>query len=93
MVCATFDFGGDGGNPVLKGLPDLVAVPLDAIAGADSAIGLLFDEAFSRLPGRDVELIGWLTISSCCCCVTPSRATLSARLSWRVTATRDWPGP
>lgn len=56
MVCATFDFGSDGGNPVLAGLPDLIVVPLDALPGAAQAIDLLFAEAFAAAPGRDVAV-------------------------------------
>lgn len=56
MVCATFDFGGDGANPVFGGLPDLVVAPLDGVAGVRTATELLFDEAFSRRAGRDVSV-------------------------------------
>lgn len=56
LVCATFDFGAQHGNPILRGLPDLIVGSFAAINGAEAGIGLLFDEAFATRPGRDIAV-------------------------------------
>ena len=53
LVCAFIDFGAGMGNPLLRGLPDLLIVPLAEIAGAQLALSLLFDEAFAQRSGRE----------------------------------------
>ncbi len=52
LVCAFIDFGSTVGNPLLRGLPDYLSVPLADIAGVNSTLALLFDEAFAKRPGR-----------------------------------------
>jgi AraC-like DNA-binding protein len=56
LVCAFIDFGGTSGNPLLRGLPDFLNVPLADIAGVESTLSLLFDEAFARRAGRDAGI-------------------------------------
>lgn len=56
LVCAFIDFGSGAGNPVLQGLPDVVAVPMAHIAGVESALALLFDEAFAQRSGREAAI-------------------------------------
>lgn len=57
LVCGFIDFGGATvGNPVLRGLPDFLSVPLADMAGVDAAMGLLFDEAFARRAGREAAI-------------------------------------
>lgn len=45
FTCATLDFDGGAGNPIVQSLPALVAVPLAAVDGLDQSLGLLFAEA------------------------------------------------
>lgn len=56
LVCAFIDFGSNLGNPLLRGLPDFLSVPLADIAGVESTLGLLFDEAFAQRPGREAGI-------------------------------------
>lgn len=45
FTCATLDFDGGDRNPIVRSLPSLVSVPLDAIEGLGPALDLLFAEA------------------------------------------------
>lgn len=56
LVCASIDFGKGVGNPVLRGLPDVMAVPMADISGVESTLALLFDEAFAQRPGREAAI-------------------------------------
>jgi AraC-like DNA-binding protein len=56
LVCAFIDFGASVGNPLLRGLPDLLTVPMARIAGVESALALLFDEAFTERSGREAAI-------------------------------------
>jgi AraC-like DNA-binding protein len=56
LVCAFIDFGSAEGNPLLRGLPDLLLVPMADIAGVEPALALLFDEAFAQRAGRDAAI-------------------------------------
>lgn len=56
LVCAFVDFGGDVGNPLLRGLPDFLAVPMADLIGIEATSSLLFDEAFTQRVGRDVTI-------------------------------------
>jgi AraC-like DNA-binding protein len=56
LVCAFIDFGAALGNPLLRGLPEFLAVPLADIIGVESALALLFDEAFAQRAGREAGI-------------------------------------
>ncbi|HWJ17256.1 MAG TPA: cupin domain-containing protein, partial [Geobacterales bacterium] len=56
LVCAWIDFGAGLGNPVLRGLPEMILAPLARIPGIDTALISLFDEAFAKRPGRQAAL-------------------------------------
>jgi len=56
LVCGHIDFGSTLGNPILRGLPALLAVPLAAMVGVKAALALLFDEAFAQRDGRGAAL-------------------------------------
>ena len=45
VVCASVDFGVGDENPLLRGLPALLSVPLARLPGLDLAVQLLFSEA------------------------------------------------
>jgi len=52
LVCASIEFGAGTGNPLLRGLPDLLLVPLAQIPGIEPALAMLFGEAFGERSGR-----------------------------------------
>jgi AraC-like DNA-binding protein len=52
MVCAHLSFEGGVGNPIMAALPPFVCVPLERLAGAETVLGVLFDEAFGQRCGR-----------------------------------------
>ncbi|WP_047249059.1 AraC family transcriptional regulator [Chromobacterium subtsugae] len=52
LACAELSFDGGADNPILGALPEMVCLPLAAIAGADSVLALLFEEAFGANCGR-----------------------------------------
>lgn len=52
LVCAFIDFGAGMGNQVLLGMPERLLVPLSTMAGVESTLALLFDEAFAQRSGR-----------------------------------------
>lgn len=56
VVCASIQFGGGGHNPITDSLPPMVLVPLADLAGAQSLLDLLYEEAFSDLCGRQAAL-------------------------------------
>jgi AraC-like DNA-binding protein len=56
LVCAFIDFGATLGNPLLRGLPEVLTVPLADMPGVESTLTLLFDEAFSRRAGREAGI-------------------------------------
>lgn len=56
VVCATVQFGGGGRNPITDSLPSVVMVKLTELAGVEALLGLMFEEAFSDLNGRQAVL-------------------------------------
>lgn len=44
FTCATLDFDGGPGNPIVQSLPSFVAIPLSEISGIQPALDLLFAE-------------------------------------------------
>jgi AraC-like DNA-binding protein len=56
LVCAFVDFGAALGNPLLRGLPAFLVVPLAQMVGVESTLALLFDEAFARRAGREAGI-------------------------------------
>jgi AraC-like DNA-binding protein len=56
LVCAFIDFGSAEGNPLLRGLPDLLAVAMTEMPGVEATLALLFDEAFAQRAGREAAL-------------------------------------
>lgn len=56
LLCADIAFDGGMDNLLARVLPACVHVPLGAIAGLADTLGLLFDEASSAAPGRDLVL-------------------------------------
>jgi AraC-like DNA-binding protein len=56
VLCASVDFGAALGNPLLRGLPDQMIVPLDAAPALAPTLDLLFAEAFDQRCGRQAAL-------------------------------------
>ncbi|WPC05778.1 AraC family transcriptional regulator [Pseudomonas benzenivorans] len=56
LLCATFDFGGGLGNPLVRTLPGELLVPLQAIPSLEPVLDLLFDEAFADHCGRQAAI-------------------------------------
>ena len=56
LACAHLRFEGGAANPIVGALPDVICLPLASIDGADRALALLFDEAFSNNCGRHAVL-------------------------------------
>lgn len=56
LVCAFVDFGASQGNPLMRGLPDFLSVPLADMIGVEATLALLFDEAFARRAGREAAI-------------------------------------
>jgi len=56
VVCATVQFGGGGRNPITDSLPSVVMVKLTELAGVESLLGLMFEEAFAEQSGRQAVL-------------------------------------
>ena len=52
VVCASIDFGAGDENPLLRGLPALLSVPLAQLPGLDLAQQLLFSEAQAHRCGH-----------------------------------------
>jgi hypothetical protein len=101
LVCANVDFGATLGNPVFRGLPDLLSVPLADVAGAESTLGLLFDEAFANRAGRQASvnrLMAYLVVLLLRHTIDARLITLGlvagladARLAKAITAMHDQP--
>lgn len=56
LVCATVELGGDQGNPIGQGLPELIVLPLAEHSALAPVCDLLVGEAFSGGGGRDAAL-------------------------------------
>ena len=56
VLCASVDFGAALGNPLLRGLPDAMVVPLRAAPSLAPTLDLLFSEAFDQRCGRQAAL-------------------------------------
>lgn len=56
LVCAFIDFGSAAANPLLRGLPDLLMVPMSDLTGVEATLALLFDEAFAQRLGREAAI-------------------------------------
>jgi len=56
LVCATVELGGDQGNPIGLGLPELIVLPLAEHPALARVCELLIGEAFSGGGGRDAAL-------------------------------------
>jgi AraC-like DNA-binding protein len=56
LVCATVELGGAEGNPIGRGLPERVILPLASHPALAPICGLLLDEAFSERGGRQEAL-------------------------------------
>ena len=65
LVCAHIEFGAGMGLQILRGLPQLLLVPMDDIAGVQPTLELLFAEAFTARAGRSAaidRLVEYFTI-------------------------------
>ena len=101
LVCANVDFGATLGNPVFRGLPELLRVPLADMAGAEPTLGLLFDEAFANRAGRQagvdrlmeyfVVLLLRHTIDARLITLGLAAGLADARLAKSITAMHDQP--
>ena len=56
LVCATLDYGLDVGNPLVRGLPDRVVIPLNRHPELAPTVSLLFAEAFEDRAGKQAAL-------------------------------------
>jgi AraC-like DNA-binding protein len=56
LVCASVEFGAALGNPILRGLPDLMIVSLAKMPGIAATLDLLFAEAFDSRAGRSAAV-------------------------------------
>jgi AraC-like DNA-binding protein len=56
LVCATVELGGAEGNPIGRGLPELVVLPLASHPALAPVCDLLVGEAFSERGGRQAAL-------------------------------------
>ncbi|WP_242112721.1 AraC family transcriptional regulator [Luteimonas aquatica] len=56
FACAHLRFDGGTAHPIAAALPDVVCLPLDAVAGARDVLALLFEEAFLQRCGRQALL-------------------------------------
>lgn len=56
LACATLDFGGRFGNPLLRGLPSPWLIPLAEQTSLQRLVDLFFDEAFAERCGRGAAL-------------------------------------
>jgi len=52
MACAHLRFDSGASNPIVRALPDVLCLPLDAIPGAHGVLALLFEEALAQRCGR-----------------------------------------
>ena len=56
LVCATVDLGGDTGNPIGEGLPDLIVLPLASHPALGPVCALLVAEGFAEEDGRHAAI-------------------------------------
>ncbi|MDE2593037.1 MAG: AraC family transcriptional regulator [Burkholderiales bacterium] len=56
LICASVEFGADFGNPLIHGLPALLAVPLKDVPQMAGLLDALFAEAFNPGAGRESAL-------------------------------------
>ncbi|HEY2929122.1 AraC family transcriptional regulator [Piscinibacter sp.] len=56
IVCAAIDFGMGDENPLVRGLPAMLQVPLARMPGLDLTQQLLFDEAVKQRCGHDAAV-------------------------------------
>lgn len=56
LVCATLNYGLDLGNPLVRGLPDVLVIPLGDRPELAPAVSLLFAEAFGHGAGKQGAL-------------------------------------
>jgi AraC-like DNA-binding protein len=56
LVCASVEFGGSFGNPLVHGLPPLLVLPLRKAPAMRGVLDALFTEAFDERSGRDAAL-------------------------------------
>jgi len=56
LVCSTIDFGGGMEDPILRGLPDMVLVPLADVDGIDATLTMLFQEALGQRAARQAAI-------------------------------------
>lgn len=56
LVCASVDFGASMSNPLLRGMPNFLCVPLADMPGVEGTMALMFDEAFANRPGREAGI-------------------------------------
>lgn len=56
FVCANLSFEGGSANPIATALPPFSCLPLKRLHGADSVLGLLFEEAHAHNCGRQAML-------------------------------------
>ena len=65
VLCASVDFGSASGNPLLRGLPELLVVPMNAAPALQPTLDLLFAEAGGERCARQAaldRLLGYLII-------------------------------
>lgn len=65
LVCAYIEFGAGMGLQILRGLPQLLLVPMSDLAGVQPTLELLFSEAFAARAGRGAaidRLVEYFTI-------------------------------
>lgn len=55
-VCASIEFGASLGNPVLRGLPETLVIPLAGMPGIAATLDLMFGEGFAELAGRSAAI-------------------------------------
>lgn len=56
LVCGTVDLGGPQGSPLVRGLPELLVIPLARISTLNATISLLMDEAFGNRSARQAAM-------------------------------------
>jgi AraC-like DNA-binding protein len=56
IVCAQIEFGAEMHNPLTRGLPELLVIPLKSMKELEPAIELLFTEASGERPGRQAAI-------------------------------------
>lgn len=102
VLCASVDFGASRANPLLRGMPELMLVPLHATAELPLTVELLFAEAFAERYGRQAavdRLAEYLVIQLLRHAIESRVVDVGAlagladpRLSRSITAIHDHPG-